>query len=102
MRSVLMLGAILAAAAVVTAALSPASAPAAASTGQAPANAAPQDPDPVICRSEAESGTRLTHRVCYRKSELARRSREDRQTLGGLQGMRQPETMGMGPMGAPR
>jgi hypothetical protein len=96
-----MLGAILAAA-VVTTAPSPASAPAAASTGQAPASAAPQDPDPVICRSEAESGTRLTHRVCYRKSELARRSREDRQALGGLQGVRQSDMMGMGPMGAPR
>ncbi len=81
-----MLGAILAAA-VVTAAPSPAAA---------------KDPDPVICRSEAESGTRLTHRVCYRKSELAQRSKEDRQALSGLQGMRQPETMGMGPMGAPR
>ena len=95
-----MLGVILAAA-VAAAAPPPASAPAAASTGEAVANAA-KDPDPVICRSEAESGTRLTHRVCYRKSELARRSRDDRQALGSLQGMRQSDTMGMGPMGAPR
>jgi hypothetical protein len=96
-----MLGAILAAAVVTAAPASP-SAPAAPANVEAAANAAAKDPDPVICRSEAESGTRLTHRVCYRKSELARRGREDREALGGLQGMRQPATMGMGPMGPPR
>jgi hypothetical protein len=101
MVSVLMLGAILAAV-VAAAAPTPATAPATPANVQAAVNAVAKDPDPMICRSEAESGTRLTHRVCYRKSELAQRRLEDRQALDGIQGMRQPETMGMGSMGAPR
>ena len=94
-----MLGVILAVA-VATASPPPAAAPAAGPGVKPAANLTPKDADPLVCHSESESGTRLTHRVCMRASEAARRRMEDRQALQDVQGTR-PAT-GMSMMGPPR
>ena len=63
-----------------------------------PAPAAAKDADPIVCRMEPLEGSRITHKVCRRASDLAQNRQDARQALERLQGT-MPVTMPMmGPM----
>lgn len=62
--------------------LAAAAPPAAAAT---PAPAAKAATDPVVCRWETPIGSKLSKKVCVRKSELDRQERESREALQLIQ-----------------
>jgi len=51
----------------------------------APAKA--QKSDELICHSEEVLGTRFPKKICYTRSELADRSRQDQENLNHMQSM---------------
>jgi hypothetical protein len=54
----------------------PVAPPAAASSAPTKAANPKDDPDRVICRTEAVTGSRFTHRVCMTKAQMDERQRE--------------------------
>jgi hypothetical protein len=61
---------------------------AAAAVGPAPAAAAKTtDPDPIVCKNEAVSGSRLPKKVCMRQSEKLARERHDQDATANLERM---------------
>lgn len=89
MLGVFLAGAILMAGAAPASDATSAAKPVAAAKGTA------QDPNAVICHSEAQSGTRLVTRTCMRVSEWRERQLQDRQNLNNAQGRYQQQTMQM-------
>jgi hypothetical protein len=86
------LGAILAAA-VATAAALPSAGPV---SGHA--KTAAQNSDPLICHSEPIEGSRITHKVCERASQIAQQRSDARQSLDRMQGSIPVAAPMMGPM----
>jgi len=85
----------------------------AATADTAPATASPPPPaapsphaakkDPLICRSDTTTGSRLVTKTCMLASEWELRGRQDRQELQQAQGVYRPGIGEMitGPMGPP-
>lgn len=68
----------------------------------APAASAP-DRDPVVCHVEPIEGSRITHKVCLRASEIARQRLEARWLLDRAQSVSQAPNMAtIAPMGPRR
>lgn len=84
------------------AAVAAASPPPAAAPNSTPAQPAAKAADPVICHMEAGEGTRITHKVCMRASDIAMRQADARWLLDRAQSGSQAPNMStmvsMGPM----
>lgn len=87
---------------VILAAVVAAAAPAPAPAPQQASAAAAQDPDPMVCHVEPIQGSRITHKVCLRASQVAQLQAEARRFLDHAQSGSQPPNMAsmvqMGPM----